>query len=63
LVEENQRLLRSGAIDIIISQKTHDQGYRGVYTLFRHIVLNETAIKELLMPIDIITAENLVFYQ
>ena len=63
LVEENQRLLRSGAINIIISQKTHDQGYRGVYTLFRHIVLNETAIKELLMPIDIITAENLVFYQ
>jgi LacI family transcriptional regulator len=63
LVEENKRLLRTGAINIIISQKTRDQGYRGIYTLFRHIVLNEPAVQEFLMPIDIITSENLVFYQ
>ena len=63
LIEENQRLVREKAIDFIISQKTREQGYQGINTLFRHIVLKAPCPSEVLMPIDIITAENLSFYQ
>jgi len=63
LIEENQRLVREKAIDFIISQKTREQGYQGINTLFRHIVLKAPCASEVLMPIDIITAENLSFYQ
>jgi LacI family transcriptional regulator len=62
LVEENRRLLTEGVIDFIISQKTRDQGYQGIFTLYRHLVLKEQCPKEILMPIEIITAENLPFY-
>ena len=63
LIEENQRLVRENAIDFIISQKTKEQGYQGINTLFRHIVLKAPCAKEVLMPIDIVFAENLHFYQ
>ena len=63
LVEENRRLVLEKVIDFIISQKTRDQGYRGITTLFRHCVLKEPCPREELMPIDIITAENLLYYQ
>jgi LacI family transcriptional regulator len=54
--------LTEGVIDFIISQKTRDQGYQGIFTLYRHLVLKEQCPKEILMPIEIITAENLPFY-
>jgi ABC-type sugar transport system, periplasmic component len=63
LVDENRRLLADGRIDFIISQKTREQGYQGIYTLFRRLILKEECAKEILMPIEIITAENLLYYQ
>ena len=63
LVDENRRLLAEGHIDFIISQKTREQGYQGIYTLFRHLVLKEQCAREILMPIEIVTAENLLYYQ
>jgi LacI family transcriptional regulator len=63
LVDENRRLLADGAIDFIISQKTREQGYQGIYTLFRHLILKEHCAREVLMPIEIVTAENLLYYQ
>jgi LacI family transcriptional regulator len=63
LVDENRRLLSEGHIDFIISQKTREQGYQGIYTLFRHLVLKEQCAREVLMPIEIVTDENLLYYQ
>jgi LacI family transcriptional regulator len=63
LVDENVRLVQDHVIDFIISQKTREQGYKAINMLFRNIVLKETCEREILMPIDIITAENLRYYQ
>lgn len=63
LIEENKRLVRDRVIDFIISQKTREQGYQGITTLFRRLVLKEPCTSEVLMPIDIITEENLSYYQ
>lgn len=57
--EENRRLTAEGYIDFIISQNTEQQGYMGINTLFRHIVLKESCAREIYMPIDIVMAENL----
>ena len=61
--EENRRLVANGAIDFIISQRTEQQGYKAIYTLFRSIVLKEPCVNQETMPIDIVMAENLSDYQ
>jgi len=63
LVEENIRLLREGAIDFLISQRSERQGYAGIQTLFRHVVLGEAVERTQMMPIDIISRENLDHYR
>ncbi|HEX2957411.1 MAG TPA: substrate-binding domain-containing protein [Chitinispirillaceae bacterium] len=62
-VKENVRLLKDGAIDFIISQNAREQGYTGINTLFRHIVLKELCDANVHIPIDIVIAENCIFYQ
>jgi LacI family transcriptional regulator len=61
--EENKRLMAEGFIDFIISQNTEQQGYMGITTLFRDLVLKEACTSEVYMPIDIVMAENLFYYQ
>ena len=62
--KENMHLLEQGAVDFIISQNTREQGYAGINSLFRHIVLKEpVATGEVTMPIDIVIAENLSYYR
>lgn len=62
LIKENVKYLKKGTIDFLISQKPEMQGYQGIYTLFRKIVLNDTVPKNIKMPIDIIVKENVDFY-
>ena len=62
-VDENIRLLKEGAIDFIISQNTIEQGYTGINTLFRHLVLKEPGVSKVNIPIDIVIAENCSYYQ
>lgn len=57
-VEENLHLLKEGAIDFIISQNILEQGYKGINTLFRHLVLKEPCDSKVHIPIDIVIAEN-----
>jgi LacI family transcriptional regulator len=61
--KENRRLVADGAVDFIISQNTEQQGYQGISTLFRYVVLKESCIRELPMSIDIVMAENIANYQ
>jgi LacI family transcriptional regulator len=63
LVRENVDLLNEGYIDFLISQKADVQGYMGIYTLYKSVVLGEEVCKQTMMPIDIITKENLFYYQ
>jgi LacI family transcriptional regulator len=63
LTDKNVEYLREGLIDILISQKPEIQGYEGIYTLFRHVVLKKAVRKEIMMPLDIIMRENIAYYQ
>ncbi|MFO7656076.1 MAG: LacI family DNA-binding transcriptional regulator [Bacteroidales bacterium] len=62
LIEENISYLKNGIIDFLISQKPVEQGYHGIMALFNHLVLKKGFKKNLYLPIDIITSENLSYY-
>lgn len=62
-VEENLRLLKEGKIDFIISQNIQELGYKGINSLFRHIVLKEPCTSDVQIPIDIVIAENCSYYE
>jgi LacI family transcriptional regulator len=61
LIDENKRFLHQGKIDFLINQMPETQGYQGVYSLFRYIVLNERVDREIMMPIDVVTKENVLY--
>jgi LacI family transcriptional regulator len=63
LIDKNVRLLREGVVDFLISQQPERQGYEGITTLYRHVVLKEVVPKKAMMQIDIVTAENVDFYR
>jgi LacI family transcriptional regulator len=63
LIEENVKCLKEGLIDFLISQKAEMQGYKGLLTLYRSVVMQESCEKHIMMPLDIITNENLIYYQ
>jgi LacI family transcriptional regulator len=63
LVDENVEYLRDGTIDFLISQRPEIQGYRGVYSLYRHIVLKESVQEKIMMQLEIVTKENIDYYQ
>jgi LacI family transcriptional regulator len=62
LIAENRKFMAKGLIRFLISQKPEEQGYRSVITLFNHLVLAKKVEKTQLLPIDIITSENLPYY-
>jgi len=62
LISENRNFLNKGLIRYLISQKPEEQGYRGVMALFKYLVLKRFVLKDQFLPIDIITSENLPYY-
>ena len=62
LIQQNREYLKNGTIDFIISQSPEVQGYQGIYSLYRYCVLKETPQKETILPIDIITKENMDYF-
>lgn len=62
LIPANAKWLTKGRIDFLITQRPEMQGYQGVYALFRHVVLKERIDKKTMIPLDIITRENM-YYQ
>jgi len=63
LVEENVAYLKNSVIDFLISQSPITQGYQGISLLYRKIVLNHEIDDKIMMPIDIVTKENIDFYK
>ncbi|MCK4749475.1 MAG: LacI family DNA-binding transcriptional regulator [Bacteroidales bacterium] len=55
--------LKRDYIDFLISQKPEDQAFKGVLSLFNLVAFNRKPDELQLMPIDIITRENLRFYK
>jgi LacI family transcriptional regulator len=62
LIKENIKCLKEGTIDFIINQQPLRQGYEGIMALYSKIVLKQEVVKEKLLPIEIITSENLESY-
>jgi len=62
LIEKNVRYLREGVIDYLISQRPEIQGYQGIYALYSKVVLLARVRPKVMMPLDIVTAENIEFY-
>lgn len=62
LTDKNVLYLKEELIDFLIGQRPETQGYQGIYALYRHLVLNESVDKRIMMPIDIITKANLDYY-
>lgn len=63
LIEDNIKYLREGVIDFLISQQSEKQGYEGIYSLYRYIVLKEPVEKKNMMQLDIVTKENIDYYR
>lgn len=62
LLPENIRFLKEGTISFLIAQRPEFQGYKGMLSLFDHIVLKVKAEKNNYLPIDILTRENIDYY-
>jgi len=63
LIDRNIDYLKVNLIDFLISQKPDRQGYEGIYTLYRYVVLKEKIQKNVTMPIDIIIKDNVLYYE
>lgn len=63
LLEENIDLLKNGKIDFLIHQKPKRQAYLSVVNLAEHFLFGKPIPKQSLLPIDVITSENVVYYQ
>jgi len=59
LVPENERMLRSGGLDAIISQNPWLQAKSGILALHRSLVLRQAVETRLEMPLEIFLEENL----
>ena len=62
LIKENIKRLKEGLIDFIINQQPLRQGYESVLTMYRRVVLKQDVPKAKMLPIEIVTTENLDSY-
>ncbi len=63
LVAGNIQCLEKGMVDFLISQRPEMQGYEGVYSLYEHVVLRGTVRPRIMLPIDILTRDNIKYHQ
>lgn len=62
LLNENINYLKSGSIDFLIHQKPKRQAYLGVGYIAEHFLFGKEIPTQKLLPIDIITPENVRYY-
>lgn len=63
LLHENIGYLERGLIDFLISQRPEEQAFQGLISLYELVVFRQEARAKQWLPIDIITRENLKYYQ
>ncbi|MFH6603699.1 substrate-binding domain-containing protein [Maribacter algicola] len=62
LLQKNIDYLKKGKIDFLIHQKPKRQAYLGIAYLAEHFLFQKRIPKKELLPIDIITSENVDYY-
>lgn len=60
---KNLEYLGKGNIDFLICQKPKEQAYKGIMTLYNHLVMGKDVERKVYMSIDILTRENYKFYK
>lgn len=63
LLPESIEYLERDYIDFLISQKPEEQSFRGLNSLFYLVAFNREPEERQMLPIDIITRENLKYYK
>jgi LacI family transcriptional regulator len=63
LLPENIRFLKQDRIDFLLSQNPEEQAFLGLKSLYNLLVFNREPKATQWLPIDIITSENLAYYQ
>lgn len=63
LLPQSVEYLKRDYIDFLISQRPEEQAYKGLISLFNLLALKREPQARQLMPIDIITRENLSYYK
>lgn len=63
LVPKNLQYLEQGLIGFLISQCPSTQGYEGIYCLYEHVVLRQKVKHTIMVPVDILTKNNVKYYQ
>jgi LacI family transcriptional regulator len=62
LLQKNKDLINEGVIDFLINQQPSQQTYQGIELLYRYLVMNETPPTIIDIPLDIVCAEKLIYY-
>ena len=62
LIDANLKYLQENKIDFLINQNPNDQGYLGVMSVFKHLILKESVEKIQYLPLDIVVKENVKYY-
>lgn len=62
LIDENLHYLESGEIDFLINQNPREQGYQAISSLGENLIFNKTLPEMDMLPIDIVSAENVRYY-
>ncbi len=57
----NIEFLKNDAVDFLISQKPHQQGYDGIKLLFNYLINKKEPQKNYYLPIEIVLKENVDF--
>lgn len=61
-LQENIKYLEQEIINFLICQKPGEQAYKGIMTLYKHIILKLPVEEHIYMPIDVIMKSNYTFY-
>jgi LacI family transcriptional regulator, galactose operon repressor len=59
LVDANKYCLKNGSVNFVISQNPDLQAEKGLTLLYRSLVLKQKCKKEYMLPLDVITKENI----
>ncbi len=63
LIEQNLKYLHEDKINFLINQNPIEQGYQGIQTLYKHLILKEEIELIQYLPLDIVVKENVQYYQ
>jgi LacI family transcriptional regulator len=62
VIPKNIQCVKDGSIDFLVSPRPEMQGYLGVHSLYRSVMLKESVRRRVEVPVDIITKENVSYY-